>query len=278
MSPVRFNCLVLAAGRAGTDPVAAAAGTSHKALVPVAGMGMLARVLTTLAHAPQIGRVALVAEADSPLAGMGSPGPGVPAPHFVPSADSPARSVLAALDVLEDWLPCLVVTGDHPLLSPAMIAAFAAALPADCDVAAALAPSRTVLAAYPESVRTLIRFSDGPFSGCNLFALNSARARDAVNFWTRVELQRKRPWKLIQGLDLLTLARFVTGQLSSRAAMRRLSGKLDLQAACVTLPFAEAAIDVDKPADLALVEGILSRAEAGLAPGAWNRGEVGADD
>ena len=63
--------------------------------------------------------------------------------------------------------------------------------------------------------------------------------------------------------------------MSSAAAMRRLSGKLGLAAACVTMPFAEAAIDVDKPADLALVERILADAEAAAGPGAWNRDEAG---
>ena len=41
--------------------------------------------------------------------------------------------------------------------------------------------------------------------------------------------------------------------------MRRVSRVLGCEARAIALPFAEAAIDVDKPADLALVETILAR-------------------
>ena len=46
---VTFNALVLAGARAGvTDPVAAHAGVSDKALVPIGARTMLARVVTAL--------------------------------------------------------------------------------------------------------------------------------------------------------------------------------------------------------------------------------------
>ena len=45
-------------------------------------------------------------------------------------------------------------------------------------------------------------------------------------------------------------------------AMRRVSRVMGCEARAVPLPFAEAAIDVDKPADLALVEAILAKRAA----------------
>ena len=46
------TALVLAGQRRGTDPMAAAAGLSHKALLPVAGVPMLLRVLAALRTYP----------------------------------------------------------------------------------------------------------------------------------------------------------------------------------------------------------------------------------
>ena len=66
-----FTALVLAGSRGPTDPVAAAAGLPHKALVPVAGRPMLLRVIDTLRQCPEprpeIGRIVLCLEDSSLL-------------------------------------------------------------------------------------------------------------------------------------------------------------------------------------------------------------------
>jgi GTP:adenosylcobinamide-phosphate guanylyltransferase len=49
-----LSAIVLAGSRGPDDPVARAAGLQHKALVPVAGVPMLQRVLDTLAAVPRI--------------------------------------------------------------------------------------------------------------------------------------------------------------------------------------------------------------------------------
>ena len=55
--------LVLAGSRGPTDPVASAAGLPHKALVPVCGVPMLERVVSTLFAAESIGHVIISADA-----------------------------------------------------------------------------------------------------------------------------------------------------------------------------------------------------------------------
>ena len=55
----RFTAVVLAAGRGGVDPVAAAAGRRHKCLVDIHGRTMLARVLEALAASASVGAVAI---------------------------------------------------------------------------------------------------------------------------------------------------------------------------------------------------------------------------
>ena len=56
----------------------------------------------------------------------------------------------------------------------------------------------------------------------------------------------------------LTLLRFLLGRLTLAAAVQRLSAIIGASIAAVEMPFAEAAIDVDKPSDLALAERILA--------------------
>ena len=63
-------------------------------------------------------------------------------------------------------------------------------------------------------------------------------------------------------LGATALFRYWCGRLSLAATLATLSLKLGIKAQVVDMPFAEAAIDVDKPADLELVESILRERSA----------------
>jgi GTP:adenosylcobinamide-phosphate guanylyltransferase len=249
-----ITALVLAGSRAGAaDPMAVAAGVSHKALLPVAGVPMLLRVLGALRASPGIGRiVVMIEEPERSLAGC----PGLEGILLRPAAPSPSRSVAAALE--EFGAPLLVTTADHALLTPAMVAQFQAAVPPGTDVAAGLARAETILAAWPGTKRTWLRFSDGRFSGCNIFWIGGPAAAGALRFWHRVEQDRKRPLAMVSLLGPLVLLRFALGLLSLPAALAILGRRTCCRLAAVEMPFAEAAIDVDKPADLVVVEAALA--------------------
>jgi CTP:molybdopterin cytidylyltransferase MocA len=177
----------------------------------------------------------------------------------IDAAASPARSVLAALETLP--LPLLVTTADHPLLSAAMIDHFCAAAPPDAAAAVGVVRASLLQPRYPGAIRTYYRFAGEGYSGCNLFLLQTPEALRIVRFWMRPELHRKRPWRLIAEVGPMALLRFVLGRLSLNDAMRHLSAKAGGAVRAVELPFAEAAIDVDKPADLELAEQILHQRE-----------------
>jgi GTP:adenosylcobinamide-phosphate guanylyltransferase len=252
------QALVLAASRGPQDPVASHAGRSHKALVEVGGVAMLVRVLRALQESRNIGPIAVCLEADARLAGA------LPeldrlladgAVTLIDAAASPARSVLAALEALP--LPLLITTADHPLLSAAMIDHFCAAAPPDAAAAVGVVRASLLQPRYPDAIRTYYRFAGEGYSGCNLFLLQSPDALRIVRFWMRLELHRKRPWRLIAEVGPMALLRFAMGRLSLDGAMRHLSAKVGATVRAVELPFPEAAIDVDKPADLELAETIL---------------------
>jgi GTP:adenosylcobinamide-phosphate guanylyltransferase len=249
------TALVLAGSRAGAaDPMAMAAGVSHKALLPVGGVPMLARVLDALRASPGIARIVVMIETpERSLAGF----PLGADVLLRPAQPSPSRSVAAALE--EFGAPLLVTTADHALLTPAMVAQFMNGLPPGTDVAAGLARSEVVLATWPDARRTWLRFSDGRYSGCNLFWMGTPAAAGVVDFWRRVEQQRKKPMAMVRMLGPWMLLRFALGLLSLPAALAALGARTDARLAAVEMPFAEAAVDVDKPADLELAEAVLAR-------------------
>ena len=242
--------VILAGSRPGTiDPVAAAEGVAHKALVELAGLTLLARVAGALRGAG-LTRIAVSADHPAVLAEAERLGLTVVAPDRGPSG-SVARGV-AALGT-----PLLVTTADHALLQAAWISRFIADVPADSDVAVLLARRDVVEAAAAGTRRTWLRFADGAWSGCNLFLLSSARAEAAIGLWSEVEADRKRPWRIVRRLGPQLLLRYLTGRLTLADAVAHLGARAGVTAATVASPFGLAAVDVDTPADLALVRSLI---------------------
>jgi GTP:adenosylcobinamide-phosphate guanylyltransferase len=256
-----FTALVLAASRGAADPVAKSEGTSHKCLVDVAGVPMLVRVVDALSASPSIGAIAIsieapeVLEALTPLAHAAAEG----RIALLRSGATTSASVLAAVEALGDPYPLLIATADNPLLTPEMVEHFCAqALASDADLVAALASESVVRAAVPTAQRTFLRFRDGRYSGCNLYGLMREAGLEAVRFWAAAERHRKRPWRLVAAFGLGSLLLFLLGRLTLDQAFARASRVMQARAEALRLPFATAPIDVDKPADLALVRRILA--------------------
>jgi CTP:molybdopterin cytidylyltransferase MocA len=254
------QALVLAASRGPQDPVARHTGQSHKALVKVDGVAMLVRVLRALRESRSVGRVAVCVEAGASLAGADPEVDGLLAEGgvtLIDAAATPSLSVARALDMLSGPLPLLVTTADHPLLTAAMVDHFCKVAPPDADAAVGVVAASRLQSRHPDAIRTWYRFAGEGYSSCNLFLLRSPEARRIVDFWARLEQHRKRPWRLVAAVGPLALLRFLLGRLSLDDALRHLSRRAGATIRAVELPFAEAAIDVDKPADLALAETIL---------------------
>lgn len=267
-SGIKYCAVIMAGSRGENDPVARASGKSHKCLVNVAGIPMLTRVLQTVESSPHVGRVVLCVEASL----QGIPAiierTGRDSFECLDAAGSPAASALRACEKYAGRLPLLIITADHPLLNSEMLDHFCSRARGRSDICVGLARADLVAARFPRSNRTLLRFSDAAYCGCNMFALNTPRASIAVAFWTRLESERKRPWRMIRMLGVGSLLRYLCRRLTLGDALASFSHKLGLEARAIDMPFAEAAIDVDKLSDLELVETIFTaRAEEELGDG-----------
>ncbi len=256
------QALVLAGSRGPTDPVASAVGLPHKALVPVDGVPMLERVVDTLFASHGIEHIILCSDRALAEHGFG--------PALTRAIDagritlaepkpSPSESVAHVLEGPADEIayPLLIATADHPLLTTPMVEHLLTNAPPSADLVIGLAGAEVIKASYPDAIRTFYRFKGQGYSGCNLFLAATPKARRVVDFWRRMERHRKRPLRLIASIGVLPLLRFVLGRLGIEDALSHLSRRIGAEIGMVDMPFAEAAIDVDKPGDLDLAEAIL---------------------
>ena len=250
-----FDAVVLAAGRGPGDPLASAHGVSHKCLLPVAGKPMLARVVDTLRDT---GFRRIVVSIESRTLMESALGPASGTVEHSPARETAAASAQAALATAPSFRRTLITTGDHPLLTAAMVRHFlAAAVRSGADLNVGLAAAETILAAYPQAKRTFLAFAGERVSGCNLFALHNDRALAAIEHWRHVESNRKRPWRLVSSFGIVPLLGYFAGRLSLEGAFRAASRRLRIEVRPVLMPYADAAVDVDKPEDFELAEKIL---------------------
>ncbi len=257
-----ITALLLAGRRPGIDPLAQHAGVEDKVLIPVAGEPMLSRTARALLDHPAIVQLVILSQEGEALARHAgtawlSEDKRV---VFETAGDSVSGAVSAAISHREGF-PFLVATADDALLDRRKLDAFIEGARV-ADLAVALVERRTLLAAYPGSRRTWLKFRGGAYSGANLFWLGGAKVLPVIDIWRRIEQDRKKGRAVIGAFGPLMLAAVALRLLSLRQAIARVGRRHGLVARPVVLDIAEACIDVDKPDDLVQVEQILAARES----------------
>lgn len=229
-------------------------GESWKALVPLAGEPMLTRVIHTLRRSPFIGNIVVLGQDIVALQAAVDAAGGA---TLVQSGDGISLSIKTQVEAMGFASPILVTTADHPLLTTEMIDEFLQN--ASGDVAVAMVERQVMLAQFPDAKRTWLRFSDGAWSGANLFALMTPRSMAALDLWAEAEQDRKKAWKLFLHFGFVLAFRAITRTIGLHVALDKAGKRLGLDAKLVPMSDPVAAIDVDKVSDHILAEQILKQ-------------------
>jgi GTP:adenosylcobinamide-phosphate guanylyltransferase len=249
----KATAIVLAGSRPGGDPLARAHGAQLKALIKVGGKPMVRRPVDALLGSEEIGQVRVLSQRPELLKSV------LPRSKRV-SVEQSGETIAATLEAYcfdpnVEW-PLLVTTADHALLTSDMVEDFLS-LARKGDIAVGVVEKRSLMYRLPQSERTWIKFRGGAYSGANLFLLASPKVLPALELWRSAEQDRKKPWRLLSALGPLTLLGALLRLRTIDQTLATVGRKLGLRAISVELADPLAAVDVDKPADHALVEAIL---------------------
>ena len=262
MAPERNIVALAPAGERGAgDPVAKLSGVSSKALAPLAGTPMIIRVLNALQATGRIDSIVLCGPDQDAVRNCPPLQEVLDKDNvaWVPAERSLADSIQAGLARIDPAALVLVTTADHALLDAEILNYFLdRVVDSSAGVNVGMVEYGLVEAAYPGIRRTVLKFSDGGYCGCNLYALDGARARDIISLWQRTQTYRKQPWRMIHGLfGFGMLTKYLSGRLSLKQAGEAVMKKTGINVDFIEIPFPHAGIDVDTPADLELAEKIL---------------------
>ncbi|MEW5685973.1 MAG: NTP transferase domain-containing protein [Pseudomonadota bacterium] len=252
-----FTAIILAGQRPGAvDALAAGAGVANKSLVPICGAPLIRHVALAIAATPGLRRIRIVMEEASAPAVRAVLADLRCAIDFVEAADNLADSVHAAAVGVEG--PMVITTSDNVLLTPGAVRQMATAVTGGADAAVAMSTERAVLAAHPQGQRRFYRFADDSYSNCNLYALSGPRAAAAAEGFRSGGQFAKKPLRMIMALGPVNLALLLTGRLTLRGALTRVSRRFRLKVEPVILADGAHAIDVDNARTYGCAETLLA--------------------
>ena len=251
---MKHTAIVLAGSRPGRDAFAEQYGTDLKALIPIGGEPMVRRPVRGLLESATVGRIIVLSQSPDRIAAAVAPDEHI---EFRRSHGTIAETILRLCDDPQTAWPLLVTTADHALLDAAMVDEFAAGA-TGADVAIGVVERATLLRRFPGAQRTWLKFRRGAYTGANLFVLASPSVRPAIELWRSVEQDRKKAWRVLSLLGPVTLLSIALRLVSLAEVMKQLGRRLGLNVRAVALSDPLAGIDVDKPADHALVEAIIA--------------------
>jgi CTP:molybdopterin cytidylyltransferase MocA len=256
--------LVLAGRRSATpDPLALAAGVSHKALVPVAGEAMIGRVLRIAAEAfpdsplfVSVEDFAIIA-AEPTVARLHAQGRLTPVgaeDHIVDSVVEASRTT---------GFPLVLTTADNVLMSVEGFRSIAEAGSAPgVDGVVMMAEKEDIIAAHPDGQRRFYRFRGGAYSNCNLFWISGEDSFRGIGSFRYGGQFAKRKMDAVRALGLTSLILYLSRLLTLEGMFRHFSRRFGISIVPLVAKDGRLAIDVDNERTHRVAEEILARASS----------------
>lgn len=246
---MKVDAVVLAGGDGAViDPAC-----RFKGLLPIAGRPMVEWVIDALVAAETVAEVAVVVPTAEDLG---------------PWADKVDKLVVSDCDFMDNVLAgvasfrsdraVLVATGDLPTLSARAVDDFVAqSLASGADFTYPLVPKEEMQATFPGGERTYFKLKSGSFTGGNVALISPAAAEANREMGQRLFDLRKSALSLVRLLGLSFAVKFVLGRLQPSEVEAKMRQLIGCTGAAVVSHHPSIGMDVDKPADVTLVERIL---------------------
>jgi molybdopterin-guanine dinucleotide biosynthesis protein A len=229
-----------------------------KALLEVAGKPMVQWVLDALEVAKQTENIVLIGlTGDS---GLTCEKPLV----FIPNQASMIENIMVGVKKVIEINPTarrvLLVSSDIPAITANMVDwEVETTQQVVVDLCYNVVKREVIEASYPGSKRTFTRLKGMQVCGADMNVISTSVISKDPAIWERLVASRKNPLKqaAIIGFDTLILA--MLGIITLDEALKKATSRLHMTGQVIICPFAEVAMDVDKPNQLELIRADLEK-------------------
>jgi molybdopterin-guanine dinucleotide biosynthesis protein A len=222
-----------------------------KALIDVAGKPMVQWVLDALDGSASIHQVLLIGLDEHSGLTCSKP------TSYLPDSGNLLGNIMRGLEHARensrDATHILLASTDIPAITTEILEwRIAAAREVESDIDYVVVERKTMEARFPQSKRSFVRLRDAEVCGGDLNIIRVDLA-EKTDLWERLVAARKSVFRQAALLGYDLLFRLLTRQITLEAAEEKVSQRLGLRGRVVLSPYAELAMDVDKPEQLAML-------------------------
>ena len=234
-----------------------------KAALDIGGKPMVQWVLDALGDAQKVDNVIIIGLPDEVKVTCKKP------TYHIPNQGRMLSNIEAGINKMRELNPqaeyVLSVSSDIPAITGEMVDwLIDTAMETKHDVYYGIVKRETMDARYPNSNRTFTKLQDMELCGADIHIAHHTMTTDPehLKIWEVLIGKRKSPMRMAGTIGFWTLALLLMGRLSLEDAVRRVTQSLNLTGRAIIFPYAEAAMDVDKPHQLELLRTDLEKKES----------------
>jgi NDP-sugar pyrophosphorylase family protein len=229
-----------------------------KAMLDILGKPMVQWVLDALSGAKLVENVVLIGLTEESGVSCEKP------LTFIPNRISMIENILGGIHKVLEINPAatrvLMVSSDIPCITPEIVDwEVRNSLQADVDLCYNVVTRQMIEARYPSSRRTFTRLKGLEVCGGDMHVIHTSVVTMNPEIWERLIASRKNPVKQAAILGFGTLILMLLRLITLDEAVKRVATRLDMTGQAVICPYAEIAMDVDKPNQLELIRIDLAR-------------------
>jgi GTP:adenosylcobinamide-phosphate guanylyltransferase len=173
---------------------------------------------------------------------------------IVDAGESMIENVHKGIKKLKTQNHVLVITCDIPLIREEVIDEFINSCEdKEADIYYPIISKQKNTAKFPDVKRTYVRLAEGTFTGGNMAVIKPEILSNALDWFEKVIIWRKKPWKLSQLLGIKFIFKFILGNLSLQEIEDRITEVIGYKGLGLIIDHPEVGFDIDKPSDLELM-------------------------
>lgn len=239
------------------DPLAQAEGVSQKALIDVAGHPLVWWTVRTLRETPGIGHIVVVGIDPALDIDFGEDVWCLPN-----DADHLGNVMNGANHILSlnpESSQGLIVSGDIPFLRTETVRwLMETGLSQDYDFYYTVVQDTVMETQFPGARRSYVRMKEGRFCGGDMFFFRMAALQGNLPLAQRLMAERKHALRQAMHFGIVPLLKLVLGRLSIPEGERIAQRLLQCRVKVLISPYADLAMDVDKPHQLEMARRVLA--------------------
>lgn len=223
-----------------------------KAMLDIAGKPMIQWVLDAISASQAVENVVLIGLDESSGLTCSKP------LYFIPNQGGMVDNLCAGVVKLQEIKPqvnqVLAISSDIPSITGEMVDWLVdEVMQTDDHLYYCVVPREVMEARYPGSKRSYLRLKDLEACGGDMNAFKAELVTGDMEIWRKLADTRKNALKQAALIGFDTLILLLLRRLTVAAAVQRVTRRLGIRGRAVISPYAEVAMDVDKPHQLELV-------------------------